>query len=88
MLIDQKLKNRNSRKKFPIFLYHYTFIIIIILLVTQNCPENNFNCTNGQCVDNFDVCDGFNDCTDNSDEEIHMCKVRTFWNEMVVYHYK
>ena len=33
-----------------------------------NCPVNNFKCDNDACVPNVWVCDGDNDCGDNSDE--------------------
>lgn len=32
------------------------------------CGLNYFECHNGACVPNTDVCDGFNDCSDGSDE--------------------
>ena len=36
----------------------------------QECNFTEFSCLNGECIRNIWVCDGFNDCGDNSDEEI------------------
>ena len=35
---------------------------------TGLCEENEFTCFNGECIDMSYVCDGINDCGDNSDE--------------------
>jgi hypothetical protein len=32
------------------------------------CPPSDFNCDDGQCVDLFGKCNGFNNCQDGSDE--------------------
>ena len=40
------------------------------------CYSYQFECDNGHCVNDDDVCDGDNDCGDNSDEE--MCNDRKF----------
>ena len=38
------------------------------------CPANLFKCDNGRCVWPQWVCDGDNDCLDNSDEDSrHTC---------------
>ncbi|KAK9873892.1 hypothetical protein WA026_002245 [Henosepilachna vigintioctopunctata] len=33
------------------------------------CPENNFVCNDGQCIENHKVCNSFYDCKDKSDEQ-------------------
>ena len=33
------------------------------------CPVNSFRCNNKRCIQISRVCDGTNDCQDNSDEE-------------------
>ena len=33
-----------------------------------DCPSTKFKCSNGLCIDTAYVCDGYNDCRDNSDE--------------------
>jgi len=35
---------------------------------TYQCSPSEFSCGNGNCIDNSLVCDGTNDCGDNSDE--------------------
>jgi low-density lipoprotein receptor-related protein 1 (alpha-2-macroglobulin receptor) len=47
----------------------------------QNCPSDSpfkcandmFSCDNGNCVEHDHVCDGDNDCDDNSDEAFALC---------------
>lgn len=41
---------------------------------TNTCPEGQFTCTNGQCIDYRLVCNKVSDCTDDSDEPLH-CNV-------------
>ena len=38
------------------------------------CPDNQFRCTDGQCISACKRCDEHNDCRDNSDEE-DCCKI-------------
>ncbi|XP_047349619.1 very low-density lipoprotein receptor-like isoform X1 [Vespa velutina] len=38
------------------------------------CPLRQFRCTNGRCIPMTWVCDGTDDCTDNSDENPVVCK--------------
>ena len=35
---------------------------------TSNCTENEFECGDGSCINNYFVCDGYPDCIDYSDE--------------------
>ena len=37
------------------------------------CPEERFECKNHLCVRQTDMCDGNDDCGDNSDEEEEIC---------------
>jgi len=32
------------------------------------CPDNQYRCTNGQCISACKRCDGHSDCDDSSDE--------------------
>ena len=42
---------------------------IIINLLCSGCSSVQFTCENGQCVSEYQQCDGYDDCGDNSDEE-------------------
>ena len=44
--------------------YRYKFSALHFL----GCTNNQFSCDNGRCIDSFRECDGFSDCTDDSDE--------------------
>lgn len=48
-----------------------------IVLQTKICDiERPFKCSySGQCLRNSKLCDGYNDCTDGSDEDVNFCKV-------------
>lgn len=37
------------------------------------CPQSRFQCNNNLCVSLNDICDGTDDCGDNSDESPTMC---------------
>ena len=40
-----------------------------ISISCPDCPENGFRCDKSKlCIDSFSVCDGKDDCGDNSDE--------------------
>lgn len=36
--------------------------------------SNEYRCKNGKCILSSNICDGINDCTDNSDETTDICK--------------
>ncbi|KAK3104524.1 hypothetical protein FSP39_004009 [Pinctada imbricata] len=38
------------------------------LIVIPACPDNQFRCTDGSCIQTAFYCDGFPDCADRSDE--------------------
>ena len=40
---------------------------------TNNCPLNQIKCKNNVCMNRFGLCDGLNDCGDNSDELLDKC---------------
>lgn len=42
----------------------------------KKCPINQFKCQNNNCIPNVWVCDGDNDCGDNTDE-MESCTART-----------
>lgn len=41
---------------------------MINIILTAVCKQNQFRCTNSKCIDEVSRCDGYNDCSDNSDE--------------------
>lgn len=46
-----------------------------LLLQNRTCLDGHLKCNNGKCVHNQYVCNGYNDCVDNSDEDANFCKV-------------
>jgi hypothetical protein len=38
------------------------------MCVIPACPSGTYHCSNGKCINNDFLCDGENDCGDNSDE--------------------
>ena len=42
----------------------------------KECPANHYMCKNDNCIPNVWVCDGDNDCGDNTDE-LESCPSRT-----------
>lgn len=40
---------------------------------TSSCDGGEFECTDGECIYAFFICDGENDCTDSSDESPSIC---------------
>lgn len=45
--------------------------LIYYFITTEVCTENQFQCSNGDCINAEFVCDKFRDCADASDE--HDC---------------
>uniref|UniRef100_A0A4W5P137 Low density lipoprotein receptor b n=1 Tax=Hucho hucho TaxID=62062 RepID=A0A4W5P137_9TELE len=61
------------QKKCPLIIIHVIIHIsgccrIIFLLKQTNCTNDEFRCSNGQCIAVSFVCDKDNDCSDGSDE--------------------
>uniref|UniRef100_A0A3P8TS06 Low density lipoprotein receptor-related protein 2b n=1 Tax=Amphiprion percula TaxID=161767 RepID=A0A3P8TS06_AMPPE len=44
------------------------FFLFLCVFFAGSCGSNEFQCTNGQCIDKDWRCDGTKDCTDDSDE--------------------
>ena len=65
------------------YTFEAQFILKFELLIAVSCGTGAFRCTNLQCIQSSDRCDGTRDCTDGSDEigcgklcliPIKMCK--------------
>lgn len=42
--------------------------------VTNKCKENEFQCqSDGSCIDAYKRCNGYDDCSDRSDENAALC---------------
>lgn len=48
------------------------------------CGDEQQRCLNGLCVDKALVCDGNNDCGDNSDEELSCGKFRQIYTLLLL----
>ena len=59
-ICNQRVSSDNDRK-FPTIFHKPHFSEGI-------CPTNYFVCANDQCLEPGKICDGINDCGDNSDE--------------------
>eukprot|EP00731_Ephydatia_muelleri_P015094 Em0008g814a len=44
-----------------------------VICSSPYCPSTKFKCSNGLCISTAYVCDGYNDCRDNSDESNCTC---------------
>lgn len=48
--------------------FFWVFLYVCAEDIVKTCSPSQFACTNGNCVSQSMVCDGNNDCGDNSDE--------------------
>lgn len=64
-----------------IIKYYCILCEICTLLKERTCDSNRpFKCTDtGRCMPTSMVCDGHHDCTDSSDENVHLCQVWIFF---------
>lgn len=59
---------------FKSFSYFLLGRLIFTSFVTDVCSSKHFQCANGKCIPLAWVCEGEDDCGDNSDENIEQCK--------------
>ena len=56
-----------------VYYMQYCFVMYMYMHClkhcTANCDSDEFTCDNGECEPDYYVCDGYDDCGDNSDEE-------------------
>lgn len=51
----------------------YVVVTIVILDLSTACEDDLFRCGDGQCISPQNVCDGYFDCLDYSDEDNTIC---------------
>lgn len=54
------------------------------VLNKRNCPKNHFQCSNKHCIRGTWVCDGKDDCGDNSDETMGCSKSKNKINDTLL----
>ena len=52
----------------------------VLLLGNNTCLINQFKCSNDKCVPRYRLCNGMDDCGDNSDEH-HACSYNCMWGQ-------
>ena len=64
----------DSKNYYIFFLYQLKgYLLSESFLASRTCPSSEFTCDNGGCVSRSWLCDGDNDCGDNSDETGQQC---------------
>lgn len=66
---------------YKIYIIYKLIICILFYNIAPQArpcePDRPFKCTTtGQCIANTLMCNGYEDCTDGSDEDVNICKVR------------
>ena len=46
---------------------------IVLQFFYTECRYDEFQCPGGYCIPDFQLCDGYDDCVDGSDEYIKNC---------------
>ena len=41
--------------------------------IDEVCPQGNYKCSSGECIDDIKKCDGYQDCQDGTDETALTC---------------
>lgn len=56
------------------FNFSFLFFGVTFFIIDDHLTHaNNFTCLNGDSADVSEICDGFADCLDSSDERIELC---------------
>lgn len=62
-------------KSFHVWTYHFIIFYITYIYLDYSCSDYNQKCLNGlQCISEYSLCDGYEDCTDKSDEDPDVCR--------------
>ena len=68
------IDNRSTMSQLCGILTMFICLKLCSMFLVTDCPSTNFKCRNGLCIDTSYVCDGYNDCRDNSDEN-NCCEI-------------
>lgn len=75
---------KNWRSFFCLSLFRVVFCLLFILPGGNICRADEFLCNNSLCKLHFWVCDGEDDCGDNSDEVAEMCGMTLHFSVLFV----
>ncbi|XP_070563499.1 low-density lipoprotein receptor-related protein 4-like isoform X2 [Ptychodera flava] len=77
--------NKGTKRRIPSHDFS-TFLALTVALIlcgftlevtSVRCPNDNFRCSNQQCIPQRWICDGDRDCSDGSDEQPEICPGRS-----------
>ena len=77
--LNFKPNDRKIEARFYLIPERFRHLILpLITFQEPSCGPNKWRCENGNCITDTWMCDGFDDCGDNSDESICPCLDQEF----------